>query len=160
MCQETRFAKQGHYGWAVRREIGSHGCRWGWDSQCLHCMDLQREGLMGFCRWTWDWRRRETSSTTRRLMDLLRNIKFMGLDGILLWVLRELAHIIASHLSHWIVVGIRAGPLWLKKDVAAIFRKGTKVNLRNCRLVSCNLVSEKLWSKSAWKPFLGIWRWK
>lgn len=32
-------------------------------------------------------------------MDLLRNLKFMGLDGVLLRVLRELANVIASWLS-------------------------------------------------------------
>lgn len=32
-------------------------------------------------------------------MDVLRNIKFMGLDGMLLKVLRELANIVESQLS-------------------------------------------------------------
>lgn len=32
-------------------------------------------------------------------MDLLRNLKFMGLDGMPLRVLRELANVIASWLS-------------------------------------------------------------
>lgn len=43
-----------------------------------------------------------------------------------------------------------------ERHVAAVFRKGRKVDLGNCRLVSCPLVPEKWWSRSAWKPFLGI----
>lgn len=33
-------------------------------------------------------------------MDILRNIKFLGLDVVLLRVLRELANVIASQLSY------------------------------------------------------------
>jgi len=43
-----------------------------------------------------------------------------------------------------------------ERCVAAVFRKGGKVDIGELQAGQRTWVPEKLWSRSAWKPFLGV----